>query len=113
MKLPVTIHQARLGPVEFEVIRPARPLVHAVLADHDRHLDAHLGQDAARRIGALWTLAASSGGLCRGPAGAEWWHIFHAHHSELRTAGSSPSGRTLAVATSSDITLWTRPGLDV
>ena len=60
MKLPVTIHQARLGPVEFEVIRPAQPLVHAVLADHDRHLDAYLDQDAARRIGALWTLAASS-----------------------------------------------------
>ncbi|MGI5447666.1 hypothetical protein ACQEVM_18230 [Streptomyces sp. CA-243310] len=31
MKLPVTIHQARFGATEFKVIRPARPLVHAVL----------------------------------------------------------------------------------
>jgi len=30
MKLPITIHQARLGAVEFKVIRPAEPLVHAV-----------------------------------------------------------------------------------
>ncbi|MFJ7280632.1 hypothetical protein [Kitasatospora sp. NPDC098663] len=60
MKLPITIHQARLGAVEFKVIRPAQPLIHAVLADHDRHLDAYLDQDAARRIGGLWTLAASS-----------------------------------------------------
>ncbi|MGW6842417.1 hypothetical protein [Streptomyces sp. NPDC054958] len=27
MKLPVTVHRARLGPVEFKVIRPARPPV--------------------------------------------------------------------------------------
>ena len=58
-------------------------------------------------------LLSADGGLCRGPAGEEWWHIFHAHYSELRTAGFSPSGRTLAVATSSEITLWTRTGLDV
>ncbi|MER5935319.1 hypothetical protein ABT123_34745, partial [Streptomyces sp. NPDC002054] len=60
MKIPITIHQARLGSTEFKVIRPARPLVHAVLIDHDRHLDAYLDQDAAQRIGALWKLAASS-----------------------------------------------------
>ncbi|ROQ72605.1 hypothetical protein EES39_35060 [Streptomyces sp. ADI92-24] len=60
MKLPITIHQARIGSVEFKVIRPAQPLVYAVLTDHDRHLDAYLDQDAARRIGGLWTLAASS-----------------------------------------------------
>ena len=60
MKLSVTIHQVRLGAAEFKVIRPARPLVRAVLVDHDRHLNACLDQDAAQRIGALWTLAASS-----------------------------------------------------
>ncbi|MEV5708692.1 hypothetical protein [Actinoallomurus sp. NPDC052274] len=60
MKLSITIHRARLGAVEFKVIRPAHPLVHAVLVDHDRHLDAYLDEDAARRIGGLWTLAASS-----------------------------------------------------
>ncbi|WP_327238295.1 hypothetical protein OG349_34185 [Streptomyces sp. NBC_01317] len=60
MKLPITIHRARLGPMEFKVIRPARPLVHAVLIDHDRHLDAYLDQDAAQRIGGLWSLAAPS-----------------------------------------------------
>lgn len=27
MKLPITIRQARLGSMEFKVIRPARPLV--------------------------------------------------------------------------------------
>ncbi|WP_327378123.1 hypothetical protein OG393_31625 [Streptomyces sp. NBC_01216] len=53
MKLPITIHQARLGSTEFKVIRPARPLVHAVLIDHDRHLDTYLDQDAAHRIGGL------------------------------------------------------------
>ncbi|MFI6844260.1 hypothetical protein OG535_38680 [Kitasatospora sp. NBC_00085] len=57
-------------------------------------------------------LLSADGGLCRGPAGEKWWHIFHAHYSELRAAGFSPSGRTLVVATSSDITLWTRPSLD-
>jgi hypothetical protein len=40
--------------------RPARPLVHAVLIGHDRHLDTYLDQDAAQRIGGLWKLAASS-----------------------------------------------------
>ncbi|MFG3498602.1 hypothetical protein [Streptomyces sp. NPDC047928] len=40
--------------------------------------------------------------------GKEWWQVFHADYSELRAAGFSPSGRTLAVATSSDLTLWTR-----
>jgi hypothetical protein len=60
MKLPVVIHQARLGADEFRVIRPARPLIHAVLIDHDRHLNACLDQDSARRIAGLWTLAARS-----------------------------------------------------
>lgn len=60
MKLPITIHQARLGSEEFRVIRPARPLVRALLVDHNRHLDAYLDQDAAQRIGGLWMLAARS-----------------------------------------------------
>ncbi|MGW3323202.1 hypothetical protein [Streptomyces virginiae] len=59
-KLSVTIHRARLGPVEFKVIRPARPPVRAVLVDRDRYLNAFLDQDAARLIGGLWTVAASS-----------------------------------------------------
>ncbi|MEY9863669.1 hypothetical protein ABH935_009322 [Catenulispora sp. GAS73] len=54
-------------------------------------------------------LLSTDGGLNRGPAEVNWWHIFHADYSELRAAGFSPSGRTLAVATSSDITLWNRP----
>ncbi|MFA7761898.1 hypothetical protein [Streptomyces sp. NRRL S-448] len=60
MKLPVTIHQARLGPAEFKVIRPAEPPVRAVLLDRDRSLDTYLDQDAAYLIGGLWLLAASS-----------------------------------------------------
>ncbi|WP_405940949.1 hypothetical protein [Streptomyces sp. NBC_00207] len=43
-----------------------------------------------------------------GPHGEQWWHVFHSYYSELRAVGFSPSGRTLAVATSSDLTLWTR-----
>ncbi|MFK3979057.1 hypothetical protein ACI2K4_01630 [Micromonospora sp. NPDC050397] len=50
----------------------------------------------------------TDGGLCRGPVGEKWWHIFHADYSELRAVGFSPSGRTLAVATSSDLMLWSR-----
>ena len=54
-------------------------------------------------------LLSTHGGACHGELGKSWWHIFHATYSTVRTAGFSPSGRTLAVATSSDITLWTRP----
>lgn len=43
-----------------------------------------------------------------GAHGETWWHIFHSRHSELRAAGFSPSGATLVVATSSDISLWTK-----
>ena len=60
MKLAVMIHQARLGPNTFRVIRPAQPLTCAVLIDHDRHLDAYLDQDSAQRIAGLWMLAARS-----------------------------------------------------
>ncbi|GAA2092966.1 hypothetical protein GCM10009759_19060 [Kitasatospora saccharophila] len=58
-------------------------------------------------------LLSVDGGLPHdGPHGEQWWHVFHSEHSELRAAGFSPSGRTLAVATSSDLTLWTRPAPD-
>ncbi|MGW3134778.1 hypothetical protein [Streptomyces sp. NPDC001139] len=54
-------------------------------------------------------LLSRDGGLPHsGPHGERWWHIFHSSHSELRAAGFSPSGQTLAVATSSDVSLWTR-----
>lgn len=54
-------------------------------------------------------LLSTDGGLPHpGPHGERWWHVFHSTYSELRTAGFSPSGRTLAVATSSDLTLWAR-----
>ncbi|WP_328873487.1 hypothetical protein OHT76_27285 [Streptomyces sp. NBC_00287] len=42
------------------------------------------------------------------PHGEGWWHIFHSSYSTFRAAGFSPSGETLAVATSSDLTVWTR-----
>ncbi|MFF7170092.1 hypothetical protein [Streptomyces pseudovenezuelae] len=57
-------------------------------------------------------LSRGSGMPHRDPHGERWWHVFHSHGSEHRAAGFSPSGRTLAVATSSDVTLWTRaPGM--
>ncbi|MFF2411687.1 hypothetical protein [Streptomyces sp. NPDC058092] len=55
-------------------------------------------------------LSADGGMPHNGPHGEQWWHIFNSDYSTLRAAGFSPSGRTLAVATSSDLTLWTRPG---
>ncbi|MFH9819219.1 hypothetical protein [Streptomyces sp. NPDC017230] len=54
-------------------------------------------------------LLSVDGGLPHsGPYGVQWWHIFHATYSELRAFGFSPSGETIAVATSSDLSLWTR-----
>ena len=53
-------------------------------------------------------LLSADGGIYRGEPGVKWWHIFHSTYSTLRTAGFSPSGRTLAVATSSDLTLWAK-----
>ncbi|MEW1914222.1 hypothetical protein AB0442_38385 [Kitasatospora sp. NPDC085895] len=57
-------------------------------------------------------LSADGGIPHNGPHGEDWWHIFDSNYSELRAAGFSPSGYTLAVATSSDLTLWTRPAPD-
>ncbi|MBK3640545.1 hypothetical protein JHN46_07690 [Streptomyces sp. MBT33] len=53
-------------------------------------------------------LSRGSGLPHSGPYGERWWHIFHSNYSELRAVGFSPSGQTLAVATSSDLSLWTR-----
>ncbi|RBM16486.1 hypothetical protein [Streptomyces sp. PT12] len=53
-------------------------------------------------------LLSTDGGLCHGPAGGVWWHIHHTSHAPLRTAGFSPTGHTLAVATATDLTLLTR-----
>ncbi|MEV4466108.1 hypothetical protein AB0J51_21100 [Micromonospora echinofusca] len=54
-------------------------------------------------------LLSTDGGRHSGPPGRTWWHIFHSNYSELRAAGFSPSGRTLVIATSNDVTLMTRP----
>ncbi|MFE1413336.1 hypothetical protein ACIGFK_35605 [Streptomyces sp. NPDC085524] len=54
-------------------------------------------------------ILSADGGANGEAPGSTWWHVFHSRYSELRTAGFSPTGRTLAIATSSDITLWTRP----
>jgi hypothetical protein len=54
-------------------------------------------------------LLSTDGGLCHGPANTtHWWHIHHATHATLRTTGFSPTGTTLAIATSADLTLLTR-----
>ncbi|MFJ7268673.1 hypothetical protein ACIQV3_18850 [Streptomyces sp. NPDC099050] len=60
MKLPLTIHRARLGPVEFKVIRPARPPARAVLSDGNWRLHVQVDQGAAQLIAGLWSLAATS-----------------------------------------------------
>jgi hypothetical protein len=44
-----------------------------------------------------------------GEHGQTWWHVFHSRYMPLRAAGFSPTGRTLAVAVGSDVTLWSRP----
>ncbi|TMR93781.1 hypothetical protein [Nonomuraea basaltis] len=54
-------------------------------------------------------LLSAGGDIYKDPPGQGWWHIFHSDYSTFRAAGFSPSGLTLAVATSSDLTLWTRP----
>ncbi|WP_327419580.1 hypothetical protein [Streptomyces sp. NBC_01233] len=53
MKLPLTIHRARLGPAEFKVIRPTRPPARAVLSDGDWYLEAQVDQRAAQLIAGL------------------------------------------------------------
>ncbi|MER5889758.1 hypothetical protein ABT160_38530 [Streptomyces sp. NPDC001941] len=58
-------------------------------------------------------LLSADGGAHDGPAGGTWWHVFHSDYSELRAAGFSPSGLTMTVTTSSDVTLWTRTELSL
>ncbi|MGW6535163.1 hypothetical protein ACWGBV_05440 [Streptomyces sp. NPDC055051] len=53
-------------------------------------------------------LSSNGGNWYRTPHTEGWWHVLHSTWSTLRAAGFSPTGRTLAVATSSDLTLWTR-----
>ncbi|RMI32479.1 hypothetical protein EBO15_41960 [Actinomadura harenae] len=50
-------------------------------------------------------LLSSNGNIYKDPHGQGWWHIFDSDHSTLRAAGFSPSGQTLAIATSSDLTV--------
>ncbi|MEU7603873.1 hypothetical protein [Streptomyces sp. NPDC041003] len=58
--LPVTVHQARLGPREFQVVRPARPPRRALLLDEGPYLNAYVDDEAARLLAGLWSLAATS-----------------------------------------------------
>ncbi|MCJ0872941.1 hypothetical protein [Streptomyces sp. AP-93] len=62
MKLPLSIHWARLGPSEFKVIRPARPPARAFLSAGAGgwYTDAQVDQQAAQLVAALWSLAATS-----------------------------------------------------
>lgn len=57
-------------------------------------------------------LLSAGGDIYKDPPGQGWWHVFHSDYSTFRAAGFSPSGLTLAVATSSDLTLWTRQTLN-
>ncbi|MFI8420497.1 hypothetical protein [Streptomyces sp. NPDC085479] len=56
-------------------------------------------------------LSSNGGNWHRAPHTEGWWHVLHSTWSTLRAVGFSPTGRTLAVATSSDLTLWTRAPL--
>jgi hypothetical protein len=54
-------------------------------------------------------ILSANGGRHAGEPGTTWWHIFNDEGlGELRAAGFSPSGRTLVVATSSDVTMFVR-----
>jgi hypothetical protein len=65
---------------------------------------------AGHNIEVARVLLSADGDIYRDPPGQGWWHVFHCDYSTFRAAGFSPSGHTLAVATSSDLTLWTREG---
>ncbi|WP_406307191.1 hypothetical protein OHA61_39370 [Streptomyces sp. NBC_00885] len=80
---------------------------------HTTTLDGWSVEDVSPEWPHHRVLLSTDGGMPHsGPHGEGWWHIFDSNYSELRAAGFSPSGRTLAVATSSDLTLWTRPAAD-
>jgi hypothetical protein len=98
----------------------------AVLADNNHWFVLELNANAAFTIPGLWMLAARSRHTLvhiplRGNTPPEPTHaavtvgepdlVLSHHdqgHGELRSAGFSPSGRTLVVATSSDVKLFVR-----
>ncbi|SNT28571.1 hypothetical protein SAMN05421812_104246 [Asanoa hainanensis] len=54
-------------------------------------------------------ILSADGGRNSGEPGNTWWHVFSDEgHGEFRAAGFSPTGRTLAIATASDVTLFMR-----
>ncbi|MFF0386273.1 hypothetical protein [Streptomyces sp. NPDC004286] len=93
-----------LGPVAGVPVRIAG------LFGGGLHSDSGTGW-TVRAVSPDWpshrVVLSADGGINTGPHGGTWWHIFHSTYSEFRTAGFSPTGRTLAVATSSDLALWT------
>lgn len=54
-------------------------------------------------------LLSSGGDPYRDEPGSTWWHIHREELCELRTAGFSPTGRTLAIASSCTLTLFAHP----
>jgi hypothetical protein len=58
-------------------------------------------------------ILSADGGRNAGEPGTTWWHIFDDQgHGSFRAAGFSPSGRTLVVATASDVTMFVRSPTD-
>lgn len=53
-------------------------------------------------------LSRGSGLPHSGPYGERWWNISRSNCSGLRAVGFLPSGQSVAVATSSDLSLWIR-----
>ncbi|WP_221762318.1 hypothetical protein [Nonomuraea sp. WAC 01424] len=54
-------------------------------------------------------LLSKDGDPFRDAAGSTWWHIHREDGCELRAAGFSPTGRTLAVASRCALTLFAHP----
>jgi hypothetical protein len=59
-RVPVLVHEARLGADRYRVVRPARSLGQALLVDDDRWLTFSLDAGSARTVAGLWLLAARS-----------------------------------------------------
>lgn len=53
-------------------------------------------------------LLSRGGGPYSGEAGSTWWHIHREEICELRVVGFSPTGGSLAIASSCGLTLFTR-----
>ncbi|MFJ8732183.1 hypothetical protein [Streptomyces bauhiniae] len=101
---------------------PWRPVGEGLIpvADTPVRIAGLFGGGLHRGSGTGWTVSVLSpdwplgrvvltadGGLNTVTPGRTWRHFFHSTYSEFRAAGFSPTGRTLAVATSSDLALWT------